>query len=245
MEKTAEPQGRRLDRGRQAMIKTILWDVDGTLLSFHEAERAAIKACFARFDMGECTDEMVARYAKINASFWERLELGQLTKPQVLTGRFQAFFESEGIVCPDVEGFNREYQVRLGDTVCYNDDSYQLMKRLKGRVGQYAVTNGTLVAQERKLQRSGLGALFDDVFISDHVGYEKPNIGFFDYVFANIPPVEKQEVLIVGDSLTSDIRGGNNAGILCAWYNPQGLKNDKGVRVDFELRDLREVEGLI
>jgi 2-haloacid dehalogenase len=227
------------------MIKTILWDVDGTLLSFQQAERAAIKACFRQFGLGECTDEMVARYSKINADHWERLELGQLTKPQVLTGRFRCFFDSEGIDCADVEAFNGEYQVRLGDTVCYNDDSYHIMERLRGRVRQYGVTNGTLVAQERKLQRSGLGALFDDVFISDKVGFEKPNVGFFDYVFAHIPPVERREVMIVGDSLTSDIRGGNNAGILCCWYNPQGLKNDRGVRVDHDIRDLHEVEALV
>jgi 2-haloacid dehalogenase len=227
------------------MIKTILWDVDGTLLSFHEAERVAIKTCFQRFGLGACTDEMVARYSAINATYWERLELGQLTKPQVLTGRFQEFFQREGIDFDQVEAFNSEYQVRLGDTVCYNDNSYALMKRLQGRVRQYAVTNGTLVAQERKLERSGLGALFDDVFISDQVGFEKPTVGFFDYVFAHIPPVERHQVLIVGDSLTSDIRGGNNAGILCCWYNPQGLENTRGVHVDFDIRDLREVEALL
>jgi 2-haloacid dehalogenase len=163
----------------------------------------------------------------------------------VLTGRFQEFFQREGIAFDRVEDFNQEYQVRLGDTVCYNDNSYALMKRLQGRVRQYAVTNGTLVAQERKLERSGLGQLFDDVFISDQVGYEKPNVGFFDYVFAHIPPVERQEVLIVGDSLTSDIRGGNNAGILCCWYNPQGLENNRDVHVDYDIRDLREVEALL
>jgi 2-haloacid dehalogenase len=227
------------------MIKTILWDVDGTLLSFHEAERAAIKTCFQRFGLGVCTDEMVARYSVINAGYWERLELGQLTKPQVLTGRFREFFQREGIAFDRVEDFNEEYQVRLGDTVCYNDNSYALMKRLQGRVRQYAVTNGTLVAQERKLERSGLGVLFDDIFISDKIGFEKPNVGFFDYVFAHIPPVERQEVLIVGDSLTSDIRGGNNAGILCCWYNPQGLENNRGVHVDYDIRDLREIEALL
>jgi len=227
------------------MIHTILWDVDGTLLSFTEAERAAVKTCFRLFGLGECTDEMVARYSRINARYWERLELGEMTKPQILRGRFQDFFRTEGIAFDRVDDFNAEYQVRLGDTICYNDDSLSLVRGLRGRVKQYAVTNGTVTAQERKLGKSGLGELFDGIFISDRVGFEKPAAGFFACVFEAIGPVEKGETLIVGDSLTSDIRGGENAGILTGWYNPRGLPNDRGVRVDFDIRDLREVEAIL
>lgn len=227
------------------MIKTILWDVDGTLLSFHKAERVAIQTCFDIFGLGPCSDEMLSRYSRINARYWERLELGELTKAQVLVGRFQEFFASERVVCGDVEGFNREYQVRLGDTVCFNDESYDLVKSLKGRVRQYVVTNGTKVAQDRKLSRSGLDQLFDGIFISDVIGHEKPTMGFFDYVFAHIEPCDRREMLIVGDSLTSDIKGGNNAGISTVWYNPEGLANTKGVAVDYEIRDLREILAIL
>lgn len=227
------------------MIKTILWDVDGTLLDFHAAEHEAIKTCFAVFGLGPCTDEMISRYSAINAGFWERLELGELTKPQVLRGRFEAFFASEDITCRDIDAFNAEYQLRLGDTICYIDDSLALLKRLRDRARQYAVTNGTVAAQEKKLARSGLGEVFDGVFISDRVGVEKPGKGFFDRVFAEIGPIDPAETMIVGDSLTGDMRGGNNAGIVTCWYNPRGLINDKDVRVDHEIRDLREVESLL
>ncbi len=227
------------------MIRIILWDVDGTLLNFLEAEREAIKTCFRVFGLGECTDEMTARYSAINVRYWERLELGELTKPEILLGRFEEFFRTEGIAFNRVDDFNAEYQLRLGDTICFNDKSYELVKRLRGRVRQYAVTNGTEVAQERKLARSGFGALFDGVFISGRVGFEKPSPGFFDHVLAAIGPADKTEILIVGDSLTSDIRGGDAAGIRTCWYNPDGRVNDQGVRVDYDIRDLREVETIL
>ncbi len=197
------------------MIKVILWDVDGTLLDFSAAEKAALRACFSLFGLGECTDGMVARYAAVNVRYWERLERGEISKARVLTGRFEEFFAAQGIAFDKLDAFNDEYQQRLGDTIVFNDDAYALVKGFKGRVKQYAVTNGTLAAQRRKLARSGLGKLFDGVFISDALGVEKPNIEFFEHVFANIVPCEKSEALIVGDSLTSDMRGGNNAGIRC------------------------------
>ena len=227
------------------MIRTILWDVDGTLLNFRAAESAAIKQCFRDFGLGECDDAMAARYSRLNNSYWERLETGELTKAQVLRGRFEEFFAAEGIAFGDIDEFNIAYQHCLGDTICYMDDSYAILAGLRGRVRQYAVTNGTITAQERKLRKSGLGALFDGVFISDRVGFEKPSAEYFERVLAAIGPVEKGETMIVGDSLTSDIRGGNNAGIVTCWYNPGGQPNDQGVRVDHEIRDLHEVAALL
>lgn len=227
------------------MIKTILWDIDGTLLSFTKAEHAAIRTCFEIFGLGPCTEEMIKRYSILNLSYWKRLERGEITKPRLLVERFEEFFKNEGVVCGDPAGFNAEYQVRLGDTICFNDEGYELVKTLKGRVRQYAVTNGTKVAQDRKLERSGLGDLFDGVFISDVVGHEKPAVEFFHHVFANIPPCEKSEMLIVGDSLTSDMQGGVNAGIPTVWYNPEAAPNTTGVAIDYEIRDLREVLNIL
>ena len=223
------------------MIKVILWDIDGTLLDFLKAEHAALQTCFSVFSLGECTDEMIARYSAINRTYWERLERGEITKAQVLVERFREFFAREGIVTDCAEDFNKEYQQHLGDTICFCDDSYELVKGLKGRVKQYAVTNGTLTAQSKKLDRSGLGKLFEDVFISEQVGVEKPGIGFFEHVFDKIGEYQKDEVMIVGDSLTSDMQGGNNAGIVCCWYNPYGLPNKTDLRIDHEILSLQEI----
>lgn len=223
------------------MIKVILWDIDGTLLDFIKAEHAAIKKCFEILKLGECTDEMIARYSKINKGYWERLERKEITKPEVLVGRFKDFFASENIITDCAEEFNKEYQIRLGDTICFCDNSYEILKSLKGRVKQYAVTNGTKIAQDKKLVKSGLLDLFDGIFISEEVGYEKPDVRFFEHVWAKIGAYKPNEVMIVGDSLTSDMQGGNNASIVCCWYNPKKVLNTTNLKIDYDIEDLNKI----
>ena len=227
------------------MIKAILWDIDGTILDFIRAEHAAIKKCFEVFQLGDCTDEMIARYSKINKGYWEKLERKEITKPELLVGRFKDFFAGENIITDCAKEFNKEYQVRLGDTICFCDNSYELLKSLKGRVKQYAVTNGTKIAQDKKLSKSGLIEVFDDIFISEEVGYEKPDVRFFEHVWAKIGAYRPDEVMIVGDSLTSDMQGGNNAGIVCCWYNPKKVPNTKNLKIDYEIENLNEIKALI
>lgn len=231
------------------MIKVLLWDIDGTLLDFGQAENYAMKKCFDILEMGVCTDAMVARYAAINTKYWERLERNEITKQETLVGRFQEFFETEGLPVEKAALFNKEYQIRIGDKVFFNDNGAALVKEFKEhKIAQYAVTNGTLAAQRRKLAASGLDGLFDGAFISDEIGVVKPNIEFFERVFGEISKAkyfEKDEIMIVGDSLTSDIQGGNNAGIVCCWYNPQGNKNTKGLRIDYEIKNLDELKEII
>ncbi len=223
------------------MIKTLLWDVDGTLLDFGKAEEYGIRKCFEIFSLGECTDEMLSRYSVINRKYWEMLERGELTKPQVLRGRFEEFFKTENIEFDKIDDFNLEYQYRLGDKVFFCDNGLETVKSLKGKVKQYAVTNGTYVAQNRKLSQSGLDKIFDGIFISDKIGFEKPSIEFFKVVEEEIGKFNREEVMIIGDSLTSDIRGGNNADILCCWYNPDGAENKDNLRIDYEITDIAQV----
>ncbi len=225
------------------MYKAILWDVDGTLLNFLKSENAAIKECFHHFGLPECTDEMVAVYSVINEGYWKLLERGEITKPELFTSRFRDFFAKIGVSC-DESQFNSLYQRTLGSHVFPNDNSIELVKSLKGRVRQYAVTNGSAVAQERKLRVSGLDKLFDGIFISDKVGAEKPTAEFFDRVFAQIPE-GRGEVIIVGDSLTSDIRGANNAGIACCWYCPERLEPPSDLRIDYAITDLNQITDII
>ena len=227
------------------MISTILWDVDGTLLDFIAAEKAAIKTLFGEFNLGQCSDEMIKRYSEINKTYWQRLERGEITKQEVLVGRFKEFFKSEGIDISAVEEFNSLYQLRLGDTIVYHDDSLEIIKSLQGRVRQYVVSNGTVEAQSKKLRLSGLGELVDGIFLSEHIGVEKPNIEFFDKVLEEIKPADRSSILIVGDSLTSDIQGGNNAGIVTCWYNPLGDKAPDKYRIDYEISDLHQIYEII
>ena len=224
---------------------TILWDVDGTLLDFEAPEKAAMQSLFLEYGFGECTDEMVKRYSAINRGYWERLEKKELSKPQILVGRFRDFFQEVGVDSSCAEEFNDKYQERLGDTIVFKDDSYEVVKSLRGMVLQYVVSNATILAQTKKLRVSGLGELMDGVFLSEQVGFEKPDVRFFDEVLKHIQETDKSRILLVGDSLTSDILGGTNAGIPTCWYNPKGLPDKGSVRIDYEIRDLHEIYDII
>lgn len=227
------------------MIKTLLWDIDGTLLDFSKAEEYGIRKCFEIFSLGKCTDEMLYRYSVINRKYWEMLERDEITKPEVLHCRFVEFFEKEGIEFNRIDEFNLEYQYLLGDKVFFCDNGLETVQNLKGKVRQYAVTNGTFVAQGRKLTQSGLIDIFDGVFISDKIGFEKPSVEFFDVVQRETGKFTHDEVMIIGDSLTSDIRGGNNADILCCWYNPNGGVNRDNLRIDYEIKDISQVLDIL
>ena len=131
----------------------LLWDVDGTLLDFKAAEAAAIRSLFARYGLGPCPDDMLARYSTINQTYWKRLERGELTRPQILVGRFEEFFRREGLDGPDPAAFNEDYQRALGETVVYRDQSLELVAALKGKIPQYAASNGTVTVRPRAVNR--------------------------------------------------------------------------------------------
>lgn len=227
------------------MIKTILWDVDETLLDFGAAQRAALITLFSEFGLGPCTDAMVARYDAINHIFWQRLERGEITKPEVLIGRFEQFFSEYGVDPAVSVPFNDRYQLCLGDTIVHRDDCIKLIDLLRGKVRQYIVSNGTVIAQTKKLDRSGIGKRMDGVFLSEALGAEKPSPAFFDKVFAAIGPVDRSEVMIVGDSLTSDMQGGMNAGIVTCWYDPKGKPVPEGYRIDHVIANLWDLLPLL
>ena len=225
-------------------ITAVLWDVDGTLLNFAAAEKAAIHACFAKIGLGECAEDMLEDYVGINLSYWKRIERGEIGKDRALIARFEDFFSKYGLPVDRAAAFNDEYQIRLGDTVVFEDGAYDAVASLRGVVKQYAVTNGTRTAQRRKLAKSGLDRLLDGVFISEEIGVEKPGEAFFDYVFEHIPS-PREETVIIGDSLTSDMLGGARAGIRCWWYNPQGKAARGESAVDREIRNLAQISGLL
>lgn len=226
-------------------ITTILWDVDGTLLDFDVAEKVAIQSLFHEYGFGDCTDDMVKRYSQINKVYWEKLERKELSKPHILVGRFKTFFKEVGVDTSYAQEFNDKYQLRLGDTIVFRDDSYEIVKSLRGRIYQYVVSNGTIFAQTKKLHVSGLGKLMDGIFLSEQIGFEKPDVKFFSIVLEKIQEKNKSQILIVGDSLTSDILGGTNAGIATCWYNPKCLPTVPNVRIDFEIKDLHEIYKIL
>lgn len=227
------------------MYKYLLWDIDGTILDFEAAQNRTIKELFEKHGLGVCTDEMVASYSKINDKYWQALERGEMSKPEILVGRFAEFFESIGVDASLAPEFNLDYQVTLGDYVVFEENAQEVLESEKGKYRLIAVTNGTKIAQTKKLKTSGLEQIFDAVYISEDVGIEKPNVGYFDKVFESEGITDKSEVLIIGDSLTSDMQGGNNAGIDTCWYNKRNVTNTKGVDITYEIHSLKDIYDIV
>ena len=168
-----------------------------------------------------------------------------MTKPEILVGRFKEFFGIIGVDASIAEDFNREYQVTLGDHIEFVGNAKEILLSQKGKYTLAAVTNGTKVAQEKKLRLSGLDKIFDAIFISENVGVEKPNKGFFNYVFEKLGVTDKSEVLIIGDSLTGDMKGGFNSGIDTCWFNSAHKPNTMNIPVTYEIDDLGKLEKIV
>ena len=225
-------------------IKVVLWDIDGTLLDFKKAESCALRESFKKLELGECGDESVSIYSEINTKHWESLERGEISKAQVLEGRFKEFLTYMGMDISLALTLNRTYEGFLSRFIFYNDGALNVLKSLHGKVRQYAVTNGAKQVQREKLERSMFNRYLDGAFISDEIGFEKPMKGFFDAVFDSIGDYRKDEIMIIGDSLTSDIKGGRDAGIITCRYNPQGKPYGE-IKPDLEIDDLKKVPELI
>lgn len=231
--------------GIMAKYKYLLWDIDGTIINFELAERAAIRSLFKRFKLGDCSDEMLMYYSQINKRYWQLMESGKIKKDKMLVERFIEFFSNKGINADIAAEFNKEYQIALCDTIVFNDDAIDIIKHQKKTCKIIIVTNGTEVVQEKKLERSGLNDIVDNVFISELVGFEKPNIKFFEKVILEVGIKDLKEALIIGDSLTSDIEGGHNIGIDTCWYNPKNEENTTLLSPTYTIRNLHELENII
>lgn len=222
----------------------ILWDVDGTLLNFKYSQRHALMQCFEIFKI-PITEAVIDRYDQINDGYWKMLELGKMTKEELLVQRFRTLFDELGVTGIDVAAFQNAYEEGVGSIYEYIENSIELCRDLQGKCSQYVVTNGTVKVQEKKLRISGLLECMDDVFISDKIGTPKPHPDFFQACFEKIPNFQKNRTIIIGDSLTSDMKGGFGAGIATCWYNPNAAALPSDIRIDYDIRSLREVYGVL
>ena len=199
----------------------ILFDLDNTLLDFDAAEAIALSKTLRQFGL-EPTERILRRYNEINKAHWEMLEDGLLTRPQVLVGRYEQLFNEFGI---DLDGAaaakSYEYNLSIGHQ--FIPGAEELLNELCGKYDMYIVSNGTASVQEGRMASSGIGKYFKDVFISELIGHDKPSRLFFEICFSRIEDFEAERAIIIGDSLTSDIRGGINAGIRTCWFNPKGV----------------------
>ena len=224
-------------------MKYLFFDLDDTLLDFHKAEAWAIRQALRRSGV-EPTDAIVARYSEINQRQWELLEEKKLTREQVLLRRFQLLFR-ELRVNASCEETQRCYENMLAKGHDFMPGAPELLERLVGKYRLYLVSNGTAMVQDCRLRDSGIGTYFQGIFISERVGVDKPQKEFFDRSFATIPDFDPSQAVIIGDSLTSDMRGGINAGITTCWYNPRHKPRRADIPVDFEIDDLMELPRLL
>ena len=225
------------------MIRTILFDLDDTLLDFKASEADALHETLRKIGL-EPTKEIIARYSQINQRQWELLEKKELTRAQVLVRRFELLFAEYGIAY-DAQAAQDMYHHRLSQGHYFLPGAVELLEELSGQYELYIVSNGTGVVQDGRIKSSGIARYFKDIFISERMGADKPDPVFFENSFARIPHFNKEEAVIIGDSLTSDILGGNNVGVRTVWFNPRGLSAREGICPDYEIHDLKDIPALL
>ena len=225
------------------MIKAVLLDSDDTLLDFTLAEHIALKKTLTEVGI-EPLDETISLYSTINKRHWEMLERGEVTRAQVLTQRFDRLFEALGVE-GDSALTQASYERNLSIGHYFIPGAVELLEALWGKYKLYMVTNGNEKVQVPRLESAGIGHYFEEIFISQRIGFDKPRIEFFEKCFDKMPPYEKDEMIIIGDSLTSDIQGGINAGIHTCWFNPHGKQGREDILPEYTVFCLEEIPELL
>lgn len=225
------------------MIRNVLFDLDDTLFDFHKAEKIALTKTLVHFGI-DPTEETLALYSAINAAHWKRLELGEISREEVKVGRYRELFKTIGVECDPVKA-TAYYESMLAIGYYFMPGAPELLEELYGKYRLYIVSNGTAKVQEGRIGSSGIKKYMDGIFISQILGANKPDKQFFDICFSEIPDFSLSETVIIGDSLSSDIKGGINAGITTVWFNPKGIENDNDIKPDYTIKELSEVPGLL
>ncbi len=225
------------------MIRNVLFDLDDTLFDFHKAEKIALTKTLVHFGI-DPTEEILALYSTINAAHWKRLELGEISREEVKVGRYRELFKTIGVECDPVKA-TAYYESMLAIGHYFMPGAPELLEELYRKYRLYIVSNGTAKVQEGRIGSSGIAKYMDGIFISQILGANKPDKQFFDICFAEIPDFSLSETVIIGDSLSSDIKGGINAGITTVWFNPKGIENDNNIKPDYTIKELSEVPGLL
>ena len=225
------------------MFRNILFDLDDTILDFGAAEHVAVSRAFRQVGL-EPTEALLKRYCEINCAQWEAFERGEITRDTVLVRRFQLLFQELGADI-DPQTCDNIYMGYLGIGHYFVKGAVELLEYLYPKYGLYIVSNGVAATQNSRLASAGISHFFKAIFISEMTGHHKPEREYFEYCFARIQDFRPEETLIVGDSLTSDIRGGRDAGIRTCWFNPKGKPAREDIVPDCEIHSLEELQGIL
>jgi len=224
------------------MIEFLFLDLDDTILDFHKAERIALSKTIREFGV-EPTEEILQLYHEINDWHWKQLELGKMTREEVLVNRFGVLFEKLGKTV-DACLCARAYERNLSVGHYFLPGAQEAVDSLHKKYRLFLVSNGTASVQKGRMTSADLYRFFETVFVSQEIGHNKPSIAYFNACFAAIPGFDKEKAIIVGDSLSSDIKGGINAGIRTVWVNPEH-KPWGDIRPDYEIESISQLEGLL
>lgn len=225
------------------MIEFLLLDLDDTILDFRKSEEYGIRKTLS--DAGiEPTDHICLRYSQINKEHWKRLERGEITRDRLLISRFEELFQELGTDA-DPKPSAAAYMDNMASVHFFLPGAEEAVKTLSAKYRTFIVSNGTSSAQERRLTSANLYPYFEQVFISQLIGINKPAREFFDRCFAQIPGFDPKKAIIVGDSLSSDIQGGINAGITTCWVNPEHKPPRSDIPADYEIESITQLEALL
>ncbi|WP_208920269.1 YjjG family noncanonical pyrimidine nucleotidase [Paenibacillus uliginis] len=223
--------------------RTLLFDVDDTLLDFGAAENAALSMLFEDHNI-PLTTELKAHYRKINQGLWKSFEEGTLDRDEVVNTRFSILFKEYG---QEVDGvlLEKKYRSYLEEGHQLVHGAFELIKDLHHKYDLYIVTNGVSKTQYKRLRDSALFPLFNNIFVSEDTGFQKPMKEYFDYVFARIPNFSVEQGLIIGDSLSADIAGGQLAGLDTCWFNPEMKPNNMDIVPTYQIQRLDELYRIL
>lgn len=224
-------------------FQTLLFDVDDTLLDFQAAEDQALQRLFREKKVA-WSPAIKEAYQQVNQQLWRDYELGKISRNEVTDTRFGKFFATlnQRVDSPKMDQQYRSYLAQ-GSQLLAN--SREIVADLAQKADLYIVTNGVSDTQRNRLTKAGLLPYFKDIFVSEETGYQKPMKEFFDYVFQRIPNFKASETVIIGDSLTSDIQGGQGAGIATVWLNPEQQPLLPGITPTYEIRQLAELYQIL
>jgi len=223
------------------MISAIFFDIDGTLMDFKAAERSAF--CKTLQSRGiDHPEERYPRYTVFNRSLWERMERGEITRQELIDTRYALFFELEGIT-ESSEGFEQLYRANLSDEHQMMDGAIDILEYCSAKYPLYIVTNGISATQYKRIDDSGIAKYFKKIYVSEEIGYSKPDKSYFDYCMTDAGLTDPAEILIIGDSLSSDMLGGINSGLKTCWMNPDGAETE--LKIDYEIRHLSELRNIL
>ncbi|EOP16538.1 MULTISPECIES: YjjG family noncanonical pyrimidine nucleotidase [Bacillus] len=223
--------------------KTLLFDVDDTLLDFQKTEKVALRMLFEEKGI-PLTSEVEARYKKVNKGLWDVFEKGEINRDEVVNTRFSILFKEYG---KEVDGilFENNYRSYLEEGNQLIQGAFEFINQIQNEYDLYIVTNGISKTQDKRLRNAGLHSLFKGIFVSEDTGFQKPMKEYFDYVFERIPNFASEEGLIIGDSLSADIKGGYVAGIDTCWFNPEKKLNDSEIVPTYEVHSFEDLYALL